>query len=243
MFADTGWEPQYVYDHLDWLETQLTFELVRVSDGDLSENLKKAKTVSGHNFVDVPMFVTNPDGKKGILRRQCTNHYKIRPIHRAIRERAGGKPGRPFPKDTHAEMWLGISTDEIGRMKPSREPWTVHRWPLIDIDMARQDCLDWFEQEYPGRHLPRSACVICPYRSNAHWLEMREHEPESYEEAVRFDRWMRKTTTNPVRKVLSGTPYLHNSRRPLASAIADIADGNTTGEDLFEEECEGHCGL
>ena len=243
IFADTGWEPEYVYKHLNWLETQLDFELIRVSEGSLKENLRRAKTVSGHDFVDVPMFVTNPDGNKGILRRQCTNHYKIRPIHREIRERAGGKRGRPFPKNTHVEMWLGISTDEITRMKPSREPWTVHQWPLIDIGMSRQDCLDWFGQEFPDRHLPRSACVICPYRSNAHWLEMRELEPASYEEAVGFDRWMRKSKTNPVRQVLSGTPYLHSSRRPLASAIADIADGNTAGEDLFEEECEGHCGV
>ena len=243
VFADTGWEPDYVYEHLDWLETQLDFELIRVSDGNLKENLKRAKTVSGHDFVDVPMFVTKPDGKAGILRRQCTNHYKIRPIHREIRERAGGKRGRPFPKNTHAEMWLGISTDEIIRMKPSREPWTIHKWPLIDIGMSRQDCLDWFHSEYPDRHLPRSACVICPYRSDSHWQEMRDLEPESFDEAVRFDRWMRKTSRNPVRQVLSGRPYLHRTRRPLDSAVQGLADGTLVDDGLFEEDCEGHCGV
>ena len=25
VFADTGWEPQAVYDHLDWLESYLNF--------------------------------------------------------------------------------------------------------------------------------------------------------------------------------------------------------------------------
>ncbi len=243
VFADTGWEPDYVYQHLDWLETQLDFELIRVSDGNLKENLRRAKTVSGHDFVDVPMFVTNPDGGAGILRRQCTNHYKIRPIHRAVRERAGGKRGRPFPKNTHAEMWLGISTDEILRMKPSREPWTVHKWPLIDIGMSRQDCLDWFESEYPDRHLPRSACVICPYRSDAHWREMWEMEPDSFDEAVKFDRWLRKSTRNPVRQVLAGRPYLHRTRQPLESAVTAIAAGTLEDDGLFEDECEGHCGV
>ena len=243
VFADTGWEPDYVYQHLDWLETQLDFELIRVSDGNLKENLRRAKTVTGHDFVDVPMFITNPDGKAGILRRQCTNHYKIRPIHREIRERAGGKRGRPFPKGTHAEMWLGISTDEIMRMKPSREPWTVHKWPLIDIGMSRQDCLDWFESEYPDRHLPRSACVICPYRSDAHWREMWEMEPDSFDEAVKFDRWLRKSTSNPVRRVLAGRPYLHRTRQPLESAVTAIAAGTLEDDGLFEDECEGHCGV
>ena len=33
IFADTGWEPQGVYDHLDWLETQLPYPVHRVSKG------------------------------------------------------------------------------------------------------------------------------------------------------------------------------------------------------------------
>ena len=33
VFADTGWEPEYVYRHLDWLEEQLDYPLIRVSDG------------------------------------------------------------------------------------------------------------------------------------------------------------------------------------------------------------------
>ncbi len=243
VFADTGWEPDYVYHHLDWLEGQLQFPLIRVSAGDLRANSKKARTVSGHNFVDVPLFTVDGNGKKGMLRRQCTNHYKIRPIQRRIRELAGGKRGRRFPKNTHVEMWLGISRDEVGRMKPSREPWVEHRWPLVDIGITRRDCLEWFGSEYPGRFLPRSACVICPYRSDAHWLELKQTEPNSYEEAVRFDRWLRHSTTNPVRKLLNGRPYLHGARRPLASVISELELTGTEDDNPFNEECEGLCGV
>lgn len=108
VFADTGWEPSYVYAHLDWLEHQLDYPLVRVSAGDLRSNIKRGLTVSGHRFVDVPFFLVDDDGKKGMLRRQCTNHYKIKPIYRHIRQLAGGQPRRPFPLDTRVEMWLGI---------------------------------------------------------------------------------------------------------------------------------------
>jgi hypothetical protein len=33
----------------------------------------------------------------------------------------------------HALMctWIGISTDEAQRMKPSREPWLTSIWPLV----------------------------------------------------------------------------------------------------------------
>ena len=243
IFADTGWEPDYVYAHLAWLEEELDYPLIRVSEGDLRTNLRRGRTVSGHRFVDVPFFLVDGDGKKGMLRRQCTNHYKINPIYRRVRRLAGGKPGRPFPKDTHVEMWLGISLDEVGRMKPSRESWVQHRWPLVDLGMSRQDCLAWFASEYPGRHLPRSACVICPYRSDEHWLELKQSEPSSYEEAVKFDQWLRHSKTNPVRELLNGRPYLHSARRPLSSVIAERETQGLNSINHFNEECEGLCGV
>lgn len=243
IFADTGWEPQYVYDHLDWLENQLDYPVIRVSSGDLKTNLKRGQTVSGHRFVDVPLFLVDGEGKKGMLRRQCTNHYKIKPINRRVRELAGGQRGRPFPKNNHVEMWLGISMDEIFRMKPSREPWVMHRWPLMDLRMTRQDCDDWFASEFPDRSLHRSACVICPYRSDVHWLEMKRTEPDSYNEAVKFDRWLRNSKTNPVRELLDSRPYLHSARRPLATVIAEREKDDPDSINYFNEECDGICGV
>ncbi len=244
IFADTGWEPQYVYRHLDWLTEELAFPVEIVRAGDLRENLPRARTPQGYRFVDVPLFTVNPDGKKGMLRRQCTNHYKVAPITKAVREWAGGVRGRPFPPDTRVEMWLGISTDEVLRMKPSREHWIDHRWPLIDLDMSRQDCLDWFHAHYPDRHLPRSACVICPFRSDAHWAELRDEEPESYAEAVAFDRSLRQgRSRHAVRRVIDGRPYLHASRRPLDTATVEGSQGPAIDLDEFVSECEGMCGV
>lgn len=245
IFADTGWEPAYVYEHLNWLESELSFPLVRVSAGSLKRNLKSGRTVKGRQFVDVPFFVVDQGGKRGMLRRCCTTDYKVKPIHQEVRKRAGVELGRRFPKGTHVEMWLGISVDEAARMKPSREAWVEFRWPLIDLDMTRGECLSWFESEFPERRLPRSACVICPYRSDDNWIEMRELDPQSYQEAVRFDTWLRNSTKNPVRRILSGRPYLHKSRRPLASAI-DCYEHSRLSQDTvnqFVNECEGLCGV
>ena len=242
VFADTGWEPEYVYVHLAWLEKQLDYPLIRVSSGDIRTNLRKGLTVSGHRFVDVPFYLIDEDGKKGMLRRQCTNHYKIAPIYKRIRELAGGQRGRPFPKNEHVEMWLGISLDEAGRMKSSGEPWVDHRWPLVDLRMTRRDCIEWFASRFPERSLPRSACVICPYRSDEHWLELKRSEPDSFDAAVRFDQWLRNSTTNPVRELLNGRPYLHSARRPLASVISE-KEKNPDAINHFNEECEGLCGV
>ena len=191
----------------------------------------------------MPFYIVGQDGKKGMLRRQCTNHYKIKPIYRHVRTLAGGIRARPFPKGKYVEMWLGISLDEATRMKASREKWVEHRWPLIDLGMTRQDCIDWFGDHYPGRSLPRSACVICPYRSIDHWAELKESEPLSFEEAIRFDRWLRHSKKNPVRQILDGIPYLHVSRRPLESVVSEFEAESHCNTTPFEEECEGLCGV
>lgn len=250
IFADTGWEPQYVYENLDWLETQLEYPLIRVSAGNIEKNLQKAHTVSGHQFVDVPFYLVNPDGSKGSVRRQCTTHYKINPIQTRIRSEAGGEPRHPFPKDKHVEMWIGISSDEILRMKPSRESWVSHRWPLIDLGWSRDDCLRWFAEAYPDRHLSRSACVICPYRSDRNWLEMKQRDPRSFKEAVEFDNNLRNSTRSPIRKTLRGRPYLHDSRRPLRTVIAKLERAAKMPDPTirenhnpFNNECEGMCGV
>ena len=89
IFADTGWEPQAVYEHLDWLEEQLSFEVVRVSNGNIRENILTGTLPNGSSHIGIPAYVKNQDGSKGILRRQCTTHYKMTPIHKYIRERLG----------------------------------------------------------------------------------------------------------------------------------------------------------
>ncbi len=47
----------------------------------------------------------------------------------------------------------------------------------------RDDCINWLKKRFPGIKVPRSACVFCPYRTNAEWLEMKTHEPAEFAKA------------------------------------------------------------
>lgn len=79
IFADTGWEPQAVYDHLARLASVLTatgVALHRVSAGNLRDDAINPT----HRYASVPYFVRNPDGSEGMGRRQCTSEYKLAPI-------------------------------------------------------------------------------------------------------------------------------------------------------------------
>lgn len=242
VFADTGWEPTYVYDHLEWLIQAISYPIYIVAKGSIRENLRRGRNANGQHFIDVPFFMLDENGRKGMLRRQCTSNYKMRPIRRRVREELGLKPRQQVPENYTVNMLIGLSIDEATRMKPSQDDWIEHRWPLIDADMSRQDCIEWFQERFPDRYLPRSACVICPFRSDAHWLEMREQEPESFREAVEFDRRMRRTN-GPVRQILDGRPYLHPSRRPLDTAIKEVAKNGASRDNHFVNECEGMCGV
>jgi hypothetical protein len=86
IFADTGWEPRRVYDHLDRLALTLDaagIPLYRVSAGDLRADALDPT----HRYASVPYFVRNPDGSEGMGRRQCTSEYKLAPIGRKVSDK------------------------------------------------------------------------------------------------------------------------------------------------------------
>lgn len=208
IFADTGAEPAAVYRHLAWLETQLPFPVHRVSAGDLAAEITGA--MNGLNRMDArPPFFT---ASGGLLRRQCTQDYKIRPIERKIRELIGLAPRQRAPKVPTVEQWIGISQDEAIRMKPSRLPFIVHRWPLIELRMARRHCLAWMEErQYPRP--AKSACVFCPYTDNARWRELRDTDPHAWRTACEIDRIIRPGVPGPKRPKGDGW-YVHRSLKP-----------------------------
>ncbi len=127
--------------------------------------------------------------------------------------------------------------DEIIRMKPSRQPWVEHRWPLVEMGFTRDDCKAWFGERYSDRTLPRSVCIGCPYHTDAEWTEMRRDDPASWEDAVFVDKALR--ATEPAKR-FDGEMYLHNSRMPLED-VAFSVGGETSA--AFGEVCEGMCGV
>ena len=241
IFADTRWEPPSIYEHLGWLAKQLSFPLHMVDNGrSLREDVRALTNHSDSaNYVDIPVYLRGRDGQAdGIGRRQCTTNYKIRPIRRKLRELLGVRPRRRVPAGTTVELWLGISTDEFSRTRPSRDRWIRNRYPLIEAGMSRRDCLAWWEARY-DRPLERSACVGCPYQSRRRWVETMQRWPDLFAEAVEIDAGMRDGLA------FAKEPYLHPRRIPLAEAVRlDQAEMDSGADrDAFVNECEGHCGV
>jgi hypothetical protein len=171
----------------------------------------------------------------GMIRRQCTNEYKIVPIRRKVRELLG-IAGQRSPTSPVAEQWISISLDEAVRIKPSFEHWQINRWPLIERGMTRLDCLNWLERNgYPRP--PKSACIGCPFHTDVHWRHMRDHDPDAWADAVSVDRTIRIGFRG-----IRGEVYLHRSAVPLDQA--DLSTAADRGQlDLWLNECEGVSGV
>lgn len=252
IFADTGWEPQAVYDHLQWLMSPnvLPFPVHVVNNGNIREAL--TSTVPGR-YAAVPFFLKRPDGTKGMGRRQCTHEYKLKPLRWKTRELLGkGRRERIVPGSV--ESWIGISTDEAARMKPSEVQWLINRHPLIEKDISRRQCYDWLEaHDYPvvrpqdatpdnPTWPPKSACIGCPYHNNRMWRVMKLTDPQSFIDACLIDNVIRSGGTMFNARITGGEQYMHASLKPLESM--DFSTAEDRGQlNMFNNECEGMCGV
>lgn len=144
--------------------------------------------------------------------------------------------------DALVHQWIGISLDEMQRMKESREPWIVTTYPLVQKRISREGCLAWMQERgYPRP--PRSACKWCPFHDDDEWLRQKTDTPEEFAESCQFERDLNISlgqATGTAR--LAGPVFLHSSLVPLDEVVFKPKTKNGT-RSLFVNECEGMCGV
>lgn len=247
IFADTGDEPQAVYDYLAILARECSrygvpLYTVHGADGTPLSEWATSRERKADNL-GVPAFIDHGD-RIGMARRKCTGRFKIVPIKRQVRELLGGK--------THGKKALqliGMSFDEADRMKPSDVGYIEHAWPLVDMRWRRQQSIDYLHRIGMPQP-PRSACVYCPYRSNAEWRWLRDNDPAGWDHAVKVDHELREANryweaearrTGRKLGAYDGDLYVHRQMVPLNEV--DLSTEEDRGQlPLWTNECEGMCG-
>lgn len=189
------------------------------------------EVVINGNKTHIPAHTLN-EGKAGVIRRQCTNEWKIQPIRRYLQAHRQGQP---------VELWLGISFDEFHRAKASGVQYIKHRYPLLEKKMDRADCLAWLA----AHNLPspgKSSCVFCPFLNKRAWQEMKREGGTDWAHAVEVD--------NAIRNVRPpGELFVHPKRLPLEQAVIIPEDTGYSQLDMLssddaDAECDsGHCFL
>ena len=248
IFSDTGDEPQWTHDTLDLLERDHgdVIPIHRVSAGVLSEDWytgTKSRKAGNDDLAmgaALPVFLLSEDGTTGMSpSRSCTSRYKVAPL------KAKQKELMKEYDATHVEVLIGISLDEVQRMRQSDVKWSSNHYPLIlDNPIRRGEIIRWHEQNrYP---LPRrSSCIQCPFHSRNEWIELSK-EPKEWAKAVAIDARLRvedrfvSVNADPEKAQYRGTPFLHKSCVPLAEVDFDEDDDQL---DMFGNECSGLCGV
>lgn len=225
VIADTGYEFkrtwEYTTQHVQPLlaAAGLTIEIAphSLSMVDLY-SLKKGEVL-------IPAYdatKTNAKGEHAKLPTMCSTEWKTRVVRRYI----GGYEANPGG----VEMWIGMSLDELGRLKHSDVQWCRNHWPLCyDVKMTRAECAHLVESS----GLPpaiKSRCKICPHQPDEEWLEVKQ-EPDEWLEAVALDEQI----------YASHQLRLHKSCKPLKDVVFVPRNRKEDGS-LFDQECSsGYC--
>ena len=184
----------------------------------------------------LPAFLTWPNGRHaGMFTRQCTGDWKIDPIKKHVSTELRRRNLKKTPGVV--EQWLGITLDEIQRMKPSRVKYIKLRYPFVEMfdpPMSRWQVARRLEDS--GLEIPvRSSCVFCPFHDDATWRELKIDQGDDWNHAVEVDKAIRNKRPGYV-------AYVHRNRIPLEEV--DMRDQADHGQlELWSEECEGYCFL
>ncbi|WP_254126450.1 hypothetical protein [Amycolatopsis sp. CA-230715] len=237
LFADTGWEPKQVYAQLDTarrIGAQAGLPVRTVSVGHIRDDALNSTA----RFVTMPLFVKNPDGSRGMARRQCTGEYKLKPLKKAIREILGYPHPLRVPRGVFVDQAIGISTDEVHRAKDSDVNYTRNIFPLLDLGMSRSDCQTYLREHGLG-DVVKSACIGCPYSGNSRLRYIRDTDSRAWAELVEFDKAIRHGSPRAIAegKPLRGQFFIHRSLLPLHEVDLDATRGRPSAEEDDPDGC------
>lgn len=104
--------------------------------------------------------------------------------------------------------WIGISKDEPQRIRAQHRNWLALWYPLVfEVPTTRPQCVSIIRSEGWDRHIPHSACWMCPNLSDPEWLDMSINQPDDFFLACELETETRKKDPHF---------FLHPSCVPLA---------------------------
>jgi 3'-phosphoadenosine 5'-phosphosulfate sulfotransferase (PAPS reductase)/FAD synthetase len=169
-FTDTGKELPEVYEFLGRLEGFLGKPIQRLNpDRDFDFWLKQF-----NNFLPSPQT------------RWCTRQLKLRPFEDWIRP--------SLENGTKVYSYVAIRSDEEFREGyVSKNNNLLIRLPFKEVGIDKAGVMEILESS--GLGLPeyyswrsRSGCTFCFFQQKIEWVRLREHHPEAFEEAKRYEK-------------------------------------------------------
>jgi hypothetical protein len=189
-------------------------------DGE-EETLYRKLTRPGSRSTGIPIYL---EGSGAPARRSCTADFKIRRI--AVWQRR-----HSATKDDPAVTGLGISLDEYRRARTDSGIATQElEYPLIDLRLTRQDCINIIERA--GLPVPpKSSCWFCPYHRMPTWQRLKRETPELFDRAVALEQTLSERSDQVLGR---GKVFLTRKQRPLDQVVGDQLDMFDEVDDVCE---------
>jgi len=220
--SNTTWDRESTYD----FEKQHTQWLVEHGINVVTVRAENPQPVTDGGIVVIPAFNTPTDKGHSQIRRRCTNDWKIKPLRDFIRAELERRNIDKTP--AVVEQWLGISFDEFQRAKDADVKYILHRYPLLEKKMTRNDCIQWLIKNNlpsPGK----SSCTFCPYHSMDEWKRIKRAGGNDWSTVIQIDEKIRSNA-------LPGTypNFVHPSCKPVNNAVRIPEDDGYVQRDLFD---------
>lgn len=234
-FTDTGKELPEVYEYLDVLEKFLERPIIRLSPFALAED---ANTAPFDHFLWAEHGGLLPSKRQ----RWCTYKMKIKPMGLFV----GTDP---------TINYVGIRSDEVARSKLSSLRNVVPVYPFVNDGLVRDDILSLLQDttglpSYYGWR-SRSGCYFCFFQRKREWLGLREHHPDLFEKAKRYEAetfdpatgrmytWMDKMSLQELddeaRQTGGGANVIASDRR--TSWQAELLSENLRDDSPYDQAC------
>jgi len=226
--ADTGHERSETYAFAErwtpWLEERGVRVVTVYPDKRYAKPFGVKPRPTSLPQMMIPAYKQFRDGPGGMIPRQCTGHWKIRPIKRWLQKNRNGKS---------VDKWLGITLDEAWRTGPSSVLYTRNVYPFIEMlgPWRRGKVVEWLIEN--ALEVPvKSTCIFCPYHSRAIWRDIQLASNGDWDTALEVDRAIRHKRPGYL-------CYLAAERKPLDEC--DFRSQEERGQlTLWEaEECGG----
>lgn len=174
LFADTGGEKPHTYEYIkvfsDWLIKNGMPEIVtvKVESETLEEACLRKKCL--------------PSIAYGF--KSCSQRFKLEPQNKYVRNlesvsdywKSGGR----------IIKFVGFDADEPHRAKDYSDKKYIVKYPLIEWDMGRKECIEAIEDE--GLCVPgKSACFYCPSSRISEIKALKQQYPELADRAIKME--------------------------------------------------------
>lgn len=197
-------------------ERTSTWRYLEAHARPLMEKIGLPFVIASHELATVDLYGHNGDlllpcfTQTGKLPTFCSDEWKKLVVRRKLRELGYGP-------DNPVDLWIGMSLDEVHRMRKSDKKWIENYYPLCyDVKRRRHECVLEIKR-FGLPEPPKSSCWMCPNMQNSEWQEIRAGDPNDWTRAVEVDYMTRSKDTD-------GGVYIHHSRLPLDKADLTIRE-------------------